>query len=182
MKHGCFFLLAYFCLLSLYGQNVSQTPPPPAIDSTIVFTIDSTIKELYNSISGEKDVPRNWKQFKFLFRKDAKLIPSGKDKNGKWKTLYMSPDDYIKSSKDWLVSNGFIEREIKRKVERFGNIAQVFSSYECYHNNEEERPFMRGVNSIQLLNDGQRWWIINLFWTHETSETPIPDKYLRATF
>ena len=47
-------------------------------------------------------------------------------------------------------------------------MAQVFSTYECYHNLEEERPFMRGINSIQLLNDGERWWIVNVFWTHET--------------
>jgi len=39
-------------------------------------------------------------------------------------------------------------------------------------------PFMRGINSIQLLNDDNRWWIINIYWTQESEENPIPDMYL----
>jgi hypothetical protein len=39
-------------------------------------------------------------------------------------------------------------------------------------------PYARGVNSIQLLNDGQRWWIINIYWMQESEENPIPEKYL----
>jgi hypothetical protein len=37
---------------------------------------------------------------------------------------------------------------------------------------------MRGINSIQLWNDGKRWWIVNIFWQSETPDNPIPEKYL----
>lgn len=143
-----------------------------------VKTLDSTIKTLYAVISGEKDEARNWELFKFLFKPDAKLIPSGKNDKGDIMVRYMKPDDYVKNSGKWLVENGFFEKEIHRKVNAFGNIAQVFSTYESFKYDTGDKPFMRGINSIQLLNDGERWWIINIYWTQETEENPIPKKYL----
>ncbi|MFH4965790.1 hypothetical protein V8G69_12385 [Gaetbulibacter sp. M235] len=148
------------------------------IDSSKVKTLDGTIKALYKVISGEKGVERNWEFFKYLFKPGAKLIPSGKDNEGVYKVRYMSPNDYIESSNDWLVENGFFEKEIHRTENTFGNITSVFSTYESFKSETDEKPFMRGINSIQLLNDGKRWWIINIYWTQETKENPIPKKYL----
>ncbi|MFI1743439.1 hypothetical protein [Thalassobellus sediminis] len=147
--------------------------------TTNVSTLDNTIESLYNVISGEKGKERDWDLFKFLFKPDAKLIPSWKNKEGIYEIRYMKPDDYIKSSGKWLVENGFFEKEIHRKVDTFGNISQVFSTYETFYSESDEEPFMRGINSIQLLNDGERWWIVNIYWTQETEENPIPKKYLR---
>lgn len=143
-----------------------------------VKTLDSTIETLYAVISGEKGVERDWKLFKYLFKPDAKLIPSGKNKEGKLMVRYMKPDDYVKGSGKWLVENGFFEKEIHRKTDVFGNIAQVFSTYESFKSEADKKPFMRGINSIQLLNDGERWWVVNIYWTQETEQNPIPKKYL----
>lgn len=143
-----------------------------------VKTLDSTIETLYSVISGEKGEARNWELFKFLFKPNAKLIPSGKNQEGGYGLRYMSPEDYIKASGNWLIENGFFEKEIHRKIETFGNISQVFSTYESYYSESDEQPFMRGINSIQLLNDGNRWWIVNIYWAQETPDNPIPLEYL----
>ena len=143
-----------------------------------VKTLDSTIETLYAVISGEKGEARNWELMKFLFHPDAKLIPSGKSKEGTYKARFMTPDDYIKTSGKWLVDNGFFEKEIHRTVNTFGNITQIFSTYESFYSETDTTPFMRGINSIQLLNDGKRWWIINIYWTQESKENPIPKAYL----
>ena len=148
------------------------------IDSSKVKTLDSTIKTLYAVISGEKDEKRNWELFKYLFKPGAKLIPSGKSTDNLYKVRYMTPENYIESSNDWLVKNGFFEKEIHRTVNTYGNISHVFSTYESFTSESKEKPFMRGINSIQLLNDGKRWWVINIYWTQESSENPIPKKYL----
>jgi hypothetical protein len=74
--------------------------------------------------------------------------------------------------------NGFYEKEIARRTEQFGNIAHVWSIYESRHNKNDPEPFMRGINSIQLFNDGKRWWIVNIYWQQESAENPIPQKYL----
>jgi len=159
-------------------KSEKDTLKTHVIDSSKVKTLDGTIKALYKVISGEKGEERNWEFFKYLFKPGAKLIPSGIDAEGVYKVRYMSPNDYIQSSNDWLVENGFFEKEIHRTENTFGNITSVFSSYESFKSETDERPFMRGINSIQLLNDGKRWWIINIYWTQETKENPIPKKYL----
>lgn len=154
----------------------SQDKNNPYIDN--VTSLDSTIKTLYQVISGDKGEERDWELFKYLFHPDAKLIPTGKNQEGKYIAQFMTPSDYIKTSGKWLVDNGFHEIEIHRTVETFGNISQVFSTYESYYNKADAKPFMRGINSIQLLNDGSRWWVINIYWKQETAENPIPDIYL----
>jgi len=143
-----------------------------------VKTLDSTLKSLYAVISGEKGEARDWELMKYLFHPDAKLIPSDKNKEGNIGARFMTVDDYIASSGKWLVENGFFEKEIHRTTNTFGNITQVFSTYESFRSEADNIPFARGINSIQLLNDGKRWWIINIYWTQEILENPIPDEYL----
>lgn len=166
--------LLLFIFISVVGW--AQDEPSPYVDK--VATLDSTIKTLYQVISGDKGVERDWDLFKFLFHPDAKLIPTGRNQEGKYGARYITPGDYIKSSGKWLVENGFHEVEINRTVETFGHITQVFSTYESYYNKTDEKPFMRGINSIQLMNDGTRWWVVNIFWKQETAENPIPEAYL----
>ncbi|WP_418511867.1 hypothetical protein [Corallibacter sp.] len=144
-----------------------------------VESIDAIVTSLYNVISGDRGFERDWSLFQHLFKEDAKLIPAGKKpKDTLLHVRYMSPRDYVSTSGTWLEENGFHEREIHRVTNTFGNIAQVFSTYEAYKNKEDDTPFMRGINSIQLLNDGYRWWIINVYWTQETENNPIPQAYL----
>lgn len=143
-----------------------------------VKTLDSTLESLYAVISGEKGEARDWELMRYLFHPDAKLIPSGKNKEGNIGARYMTVNDYITNSGKWLVENGFFEKEMHRTTNTFGNITQVFSTYESFHSEVDEKPFMRGINSIQLLNDGKRWWIINIYWTQESPENPIPETYL----
>ena len=143
-----------------------------------VKTLDSTLKSLYAVISGGKGEARDWELMKFLFHPDAKLIPSSKNKEGNIGARFMTVDDYIASSGKWLVENGFFEKEIHRTTNTFGNITQVFSTYESFFSKADNKPFARGINSIQLLNDGKRWWIINIYWTQESTTNPIPVAYL----
>jgi hypothetical protein len=166
------FVFCFLVNLSLYSQDNDDT----YIEN--VKTLDSTLTTLYGVISGEKGEERNWELFQYLFKPNAMLIPSGKNKEGNYGLRYMSPNDYIEGSGKWLVENGFFENEIHRTTQTFGNITQVFSTYESYHSKSETIPFMRGINSIQLLNDGNRWWVVNIYWTQETDENPIPKEYL----
>ena len=167
------FILLFFMMVSPIVAQENETSYLNQVQ-----TLDGTLNTLYGVISGEKGEARDWELFKFLFKPNAKLIPSGKNKQGLYGLRYMTPNDYIESSGAWLVENGFFETEIHRSVETFGNITQVFSTYESFRSKSDTAPFMRGINSIQLLNDGNRWWIVNIYWTQETKDNPIPSKYL----
>lgn len=143
-----------------------------------VQTLDSTIETLYGVISGKKGQERNWELFKYLFHPEAKLIPTGKNQAGAIGATFMTPEDYISRAGKMLIESGFFEKEIHRTVDTFGNITQIFSTYNSFNNESMETPFMRGINSIQLLNDGKRWWIISIYWMQESPENPIPERYL----
>ncbi|MFL0354409.1 hypothetical protein [Xanthomarina sp. GH4-25] len=169
-------LISFLFIISITFTLKAQESPENY--ASYVETLDSTLETLYSVISGEKGEERDWGLFKHLFKPDAKLIPTSKNKEGVYILKYLSPSDYITTSGSWLIENGFFEKEIHRQVNTYGNITQVFSTYESFQSITDTEPFMRGINSIQLLNDGERWWIVNVYWTQETLENPIPIEYL----
>lgn len=145
-----------------------------------VASIDSIMKAVYDVISGDEGKTRDWDRFRSLFHKDARLIPSGKNKDtGVVSATSLSPEDYIKRAEPFLMK-GFHEREKARRIDQYGNIAQVFSTYESFHKSDDKTPFMRGINSFQLLNDGKRWWVVTIFWQAETPDNLIPKQYLKS--
>jgi hypothetical protein len=143
-----------------------------------VQTLDQAIATLYDVISGDAGVERDWDLFRYLFIPEAQLIPSGKDKSGKTGYQVMTPEDYVNTSGKWLEENGFHEKEIHRVTETYGTVTHVFSTYESYRSKADKEPFARGINSIQLLYDEERWWIVSVYWMGETKEQPIPERYL----
>ena len=56
-------------------------------------------------------------------------------------------------------ADGFYEVEVDRVVSRSGNMAHVWSIYTSALTDGGE-PFTRGVNSMFLFSDGERWWIM----------------------
>jgi hypothetical protein len=77
-----------------------------------------------------------------------------------------------------FAKEGFYEREVARKTDSFGHVTHVFSTYESRHAIDDTKPFTRGINSIQLFNDGSRWWVVTIYWDSERPDQPIPSQYL----
>ncbi|MDQ3800553.1 MAG: hypothetical protein M3384_13975 [Acidobacteriota bacterium] len=179
------FLIVLFVLVFASAALAQQTQATPAsapqANPADVASIDAIIKAVYDVISGDAGQQRDWDRMRSLFHRDARLIPSGKNPNtGVVGARAMTPDDYIKRNEPFFAKEGFYEREVARRTEIFGNIAHVFSTYETFRKKDEKTPFMRGINSIQLLNDGKRWWIMTIYWQAETPETQLPKKYLKT--
>jgi hypothetical protein len=172
--------------LPVKAQTPSPSPTPAqsaapaaAANPADVATMDSIVAALYDVISGPAG-PRNWDRFRSLFVPGARLIPTGRRPTGEVGSRVLTPEEYIQRSAPLIEKNGFFEREISRRTERFGSIAQLFSTYESRHAKDEEKPFARGINSIQLMNDGKRWWIVTVFWQAEDDKNPLPAEYLRT--
>lgn len=153
--------------------------PQPAPDPADVASIDAIVSALYESISGPVGAPRDWDRLRSLFHPSARLTATGTAQDGTPVMIVMTPEDYIERSGEALVAMGFVEREVGRTTDHWGRIAQLFSSYESYRGTEDE-PFMRGINSIQLWQDADRWWVLSVFWQQESPEHPIPDRYLEG--
>jgi hypothetical protein len=172
--------LSALLISSLALGAMAQSGEPKAATPADVETLDSTVKALYDVISGPSGKQRNWDRFRSLFHPDAKLIPTGKNpQTGSVGARFLTPHDYITRTNDMFLRDGFFEEEISRHTDVFGNIAHVFTTYEARRKKEDPEPFLRGINSIQLLNDGKRWWILNVYWQAEDGELRIPAEYLR---
>ena len=143
-----------------------------------VKSLDAIVEALYGSISGEKGEPRQWDLFSSLFTDNAQLVPTNRNEEGVAGYVSWTPGEYRERADEWLVSNGFHEVEIHRVVEKYGPVVHIFSTYESRNSLKEKDPFARGINSIQLLDDGERWWIMSIYWSAETEDNPIPAKYL----
>ena len=156
------------------AQTVKEADPAD------VSSLDAIMKAVYDVISGDAGKPRDWDRFRSLFHKDARLIPSGKNaQTGVVGASALSPDDYVKRAEPAFAKDGFHEHELARHVDIYGNIAQVFSTYHAFRKSDDKTPFLRGINSFQLLNDGKRWWVISIYWQAETPDNKIPEKYLK---
>ena len=193
MKYALLIFSLTILVVSAGAQTPAVTPAPAASPAAAnpapaakeanpadVASVDAIMKAVYEVISGDAGVKRDWDRFRSLFHPAARLIPTGKNPNtGVTAARAMTPEDYVTRSGPFLEQNGFHEREIARKIDQYGNIAQVFSSYHAFKNKNDKDPFMRGINSFQLLNDGKRWWVVTIYWQQETPDNPIPAQYLK---
>jgi hypothetical protein len=152
----------------------------PAPNAKDVASMDAIIGALYNTISGPAGQKRDWNRLRSLFLPGARLIPTGARPNGETGARVLDVEDYIAQAGPYLEKNGFFEREVARRADAFGNIAQVFSTYDSRHKAEDEKPFARGINSIQLAFQEGRWWVVTIFWDAERPDNPIPKKYLKS--
>ena len=166
------FILVFVFSMSLNAQNFD------GLYRSKVKSLDSTIETLYAVISGDQGVKRDWDLFKYLFVEGAQLTPILRNSSGQVIPRFMSPDDYVTGSGSYLEENGFFEKEIFRVTEEYGALTHVFSTYESYRTSTDTEPFARGINSIQCMFDGSRWWIVNITWQGEYKDIPIPEKYL----
>jgi hypothetical protein len=158
------------------AQNAT---PPPAAKPADVASPDAILAATYDVISGPAGQQRDWDRFRSLFVPGARLIPVvAKKTGGGFETRIITPDEYAQKADAYFQKNGFAEREIAQKAERYGNIMQIFSTYESRHDPKDAQPFARGINSFQLLYDGTRWWVVTIYWLEETPENPLPKEFL----
>jgi hypothetical protein len=126
--------------------------------------IGAVVDEMYAMISGPAG-PRDWSRQDHCFLPEARQVRTWVDKQGRPQKLSMSLDEYRENTTPFFAENPFYEVETSRRIDRFGNMAHVWSGYEARRSPDDESPERRGINSIQLFNDPERGWrIIHMIW------------------
>jgi len=150
-------------VITKYGDNVS--------------TLDGIIKAYYDVVTVKKGGKVLYERDSLIHWPNVYIGASGVNRQGKPTMQYVSLKQYHRLSDAGLERDGFDEREISRKVEKFGNIYHVWSTYES--RNTTDGPVIdRGINSIELFNDGIRFWIMGWIYDGERKTNPIPTEYL----
>lgn len=178
--HG-FLTLAFILILmapTLRAQSVT--------DPSDVISVDAIVSALYDVISGPADEARDWDRFRALFHPAGRMVPMQPRPGETWEPVRMTPDEFAQRNAELMRTHplfegkGFYETEAARRTEQFGNIATVWSTYEGRLAPDDKTPFLRGINALDLVHDGKRWWVLQILWQPETSQLPLPVEYLSA--
>ncbi|MFG0286314.1 MAG: hypothetical protein ACF8R7_18020 [Phycisphaerales bacterium JB039] len=175
--------------LALAGANLGTpaTPgaqpagPQPAqeVRTADVTTIDGVMTALYESISGPAGQPRDWDRLRSLCRPDTRFVAARTLEDGRTAIFALSVDDFVMHNRKYFERGGYFETEVARRAEEFGNIAHIWSTYESRRQADAD-PYLRGIYSVQLLKDKDRWWLISVYWDYEREDNPMPAKYLKS--
>ena len=170
MKQFLFYLATM--VLMATGNLKAQNKP----FENDVKTIDALMKASYEVVSGEKGAKRQWERDNYLHH--PKAVYSFFDRKKQAQST-MTLQEFHKETDEMVFGTAFYEAEINREVRIFGNIAQVWSTYETRleKNGKVER---RGINSIQLVFENNRWYIISWTFYGETDKNIIPKTFDRS--
>jgi hypothetical protein len=147
----------------------AKVPAPKPED---VKSLDAIMHAAYDVISGPAG-PRDWNRFRSIFLPQARFTQVGKGPDGATFVISWNVDEFIRDAGAVFAKEPFYENAIVNLPQSYGNMTQVLSSYES-HRSPGDKPFDRGVNSFQVLNDGKRWWVVSIFWDSERPDNPLP--------
>jgi hypothetical protein len=153
------------------GGHMAGLPKPAPAD---IASSEAIVAAYYEALAGPAGKKRDWNRFLSLFFPGAQLLPAeGKGHTGTMPHTF-SPSKYLYDTESNMLQEGYIPKEISRRSESFGKIAHVWSTYEARRAAGDDKPFVRGITSFELFNDGKRWWIFNVVWQPETTTLTLP--------
>ena len=142
--------------------------------------IGAAVDEMYAMISGPAG-PRDWSRQANCFHPDARQIRTWVDESGRPAMKMMGLDDYAGDTAPYFAEHDFYEIETGRRIDLFGNVAQVWSAYEARRSPGDAEPERRGINSIQLFKSPEAGWrIVSMIWDNERAGQTVPEELRRG--
>ena len=181
--YGRFVDLVVYGMLDGDWKKLSQTGHSRKGGSDIpanlndVETIDGIVRAYYECVAFEAGKKPDFSRLRSLCHFNARFVPP-KDTSGLSANV-LHTEEFIARSDKYIdqgnsVTKGFYGLEVGRKTDVYGAVAHVFSVYESRSSKSDQRAIGRGINSIQLLRDHDRWWILSVAWDSERPDNPIP--------
>jgi hypothetical protein len=137
-------------------------------------TLDQLPKAIDDAVSGPGNKDRTC--LRAVLMPEVRLIPVSVGADGQVKTTILTVDDYVERAAK-RGDKAFYEHQIKYATETYGNIAHLWSTY-AVTETPDGKPIVRGINSIEAVNDGTRWRVLEISWQAETPATPLPAQFL----
>jgi hypothetical protein len=156
------------------AQSSRRREPPAPADAA---SVESIVAAYYSAMSHAPGKPPDFERLRGIVLYVGMIVPpKTAAENFTVSDVDALADRYQKGKES--SATGLLEREVARRIDCFGTVCHVFSTYEARHTEADARPFERGIRSMQLLRDGKRWWIASVTWDVERPDNPIPAQYL----
>lgn len=156
--------------MTLSKDHASNKPRPEDVKSPVAI-----VNALYDTLSGPAG-KHNYQRLRSLYFEGARLVPIGNRLHATGNIHAMSVDEWVDDITPYFEENDFYISEIQRHEDRFGDMIQVFSTYEAGSSPDDAQK-TRGIRAFQLLHRDDRWWIVNVMWDNETRENPLPGEF-----
>ncbi len=168
-------LTASILIVALSSVSHAQDLPAGA------ETIEDVMTELYASVTREPGKPFAWERLRAVMLPTGIMIPQARQRGGKLET--MNVEQFI----NWIDTGwkpiigtdkdrGFFEKQLHLSVQQYGNVANAFTTYE--KGPYEPRGVQgRGINAVQMVRHGGRWYIASITWDEENTAGPLPSEY-----
>jgi hypothetical protein len=157
-SQGCLQIGPWLCI----NQNMSQ-----------FSSVESVVEALYQSVTFAAGVGPDYALLRALFHAQGRILPPAEDTGGI--VCGMTVNEFavhLETRLADVIAGGGSEIELSRNTLIFKRIAHVFSSYKFVLAGSNE-TVAQGVNTIQLLNDGNSWSIISLTWDRAPLGEPL---------
>lgn len=166
------------CLLTPLAFAQSKPAEAPVQPSTAPCPPATTLDELINALDGAISGPGNKDRtcLRELMLPEARLSLVRNEQDGSFTPRNLTVDDWINA----VASRGdksFYERQVKTSSETYGHFAHLWSTHEI-RDTPDGKANVIGINSVQAINDGKRWRVINILWEPDSTAGPVPQKYL----
>jgi len=167
-------------MVALSSPVAVQAQNAPRANPADVASPEALVRALYETVTRKPGEPFDWQRDRSLFLPTARLIPNTEQTDGSFRVL--SLDEFIAWVDEHTTvggpeDKGFQEEEIATRIERFGDIAHAFSTYQKHFYGSGE-ILGRSINSIQMVRHDGRWWVTQIVWDEETGAGPLPARYL----
>jgi hypothetical protein len=144
-----------------------------------VASLDGIMKAYYDVVSVKAGGKISFERDSLLHYRNVMVGLTTENKNKQPVIYFVTLKQYHQMVDSSMQAEGFYEKEISRKVEHFGSIYNVWSTYET-RRTQDGPVIERGINSVQLFYDGKRFWITSWIFDTERDDNRIPSKYLSS--
>lgn len=152
-KSKLLIIIAFVFSSPIFGQTTDEKY------ANDVKSISAIIDAYYDVISGTSQDPWQFERDKYIHSENAVITKLDENGNAQSHSLEAEYIPLLISPKE-----DFYEKELKREISHFGNIAHVWSAFEV-RTKPNIASGIRGLTSIQLHFERGRWWIDS--WTTE---------------
>jgi len=163
-------------LLGLAACRTSAADPPVEA----VAAVDRTLEALYRSFCFDAGGQADWDGMRSLFADGASFVAPIHD-GGTPRAV--RADEFVRDFRTWIADSefgrtGLHERIVRARIDLFGTIAHAFVTFEGFVPPDGEVT-TRGVDSIQLVKDGERWLVASFSTQYESENAPLPARFER---